>query len=106
MTIARLEYGIPRLLQPLPRTCIRPRRKRYYARGVRQRVYERDGHRCIICHRGDGGVRQPDGIVLYPPGTTWLTLHHVHAHTLGGCSHDHNLVTLCGDCNTQIGVAA
>ena len=49
---------------------------------VRQRVYERDGHRCLCCNtRSD------------------LSLDHIEPHSLGGSDEESNLQALCLPCN-------
>lgn len=67
-------WGIPRYQMP------------WIPRGVRWRVYERDGYRCQEC------------------GTTEdLTLDHKHPRSLGGTHTEDNLQTLCRGCNSRKG---
>lgn len=103
------ELTIPRLIYPLGRNCIRPRRHRIYNRGVRAAVYEAAGHRCVRCGKPEGrlipaGYDDEGAVYTRIDGIT-LTLHHVHPFNKGGCNHAHNLVALCSGCNTLIGSA-
>lgn len=59
-----------------------------YARsGVRRKVLERDGKKCLFCG-----------------AETQLTMQHVTPYSEGGETTIRNLVTLCNDCNQQCGV--
>lgn len=53
---------------------------------VRQSVLDRDGHRCIECHKTEN-----DGVEL--------TMDHVIPFSRGGETTEGNLVTLCATCN-------
>jgi DNA-directed RNA polymerase subunit RPC12/RpoP len=53
-------------------------------RAVRQRVYERDGYRCVLCGRRDR-----------------LTLDHIVFYSRGGTDDEGNLRTACHDCNSR-----
>lgn len=59
----------------------------------RQRIYRRDGWRCVWCRRSasihEGAARVS------------LTLDHVTPRELGGTNHESNLVTSCVKCNTR-----
>jgi 5-methylcytosine-specific restriction endonuclease McrA len=57
--------------------------------GVRDRIFARDGYRCVYC-------AQPF------PGEV-LTLDHVQPRMRGGDNSDGNLVTACPACNTRKG---
>lgn len=57
-----------------------------YADGQRERIYERDGHRCVECGSGDD-----------------LTLDHIYPRSLAGNDSDDNLRTLCRPCNSRKG---
>ena len=59
---------------------------------VRDRVFARDGYRCVYC----AGV--------YPPEQ--LSLDHVQPRMRGGDNSDGNLVTACLACNARKGSAA
>lgn len=52
----------------------------------RQRIYARDGHRCVTCG-----------------ATKHLTLDHVIPRSLGGTNSDDNLQTMCRPCNQAKG---
>ena len=54
--------------------------------GLRRRVFERDGHRCLMC-----GCREN------------LTVDHVKPRSRGGSDSIYNLQTLCGPCNQEKG---
>ena len=56
---------------------------------LRDRVFSRDGHRCVYC----AGV--------FPPEQ--LSLDHVQPRMRGGDNSDGNLVTACKACNTRKG---
>ncbi len=60
--------------------------------GTRDRVFARDGFRCVYC-----------GTVLPPEQ---LTLDHVQPRMRGGDNTPGNLVTACGPCNTRKGSRA
>lgn len=62
------------------------RYRRKIPRGIRSRVYERDGHACRRC-----GAR------------TGLTLDHIFPWSRGGTDDPSNLQTLCGRCNSRKG---
>ena len=53
-------------------------------RKTRERVLERDGHRCVECGSADG-----------------LTVDHVVAREYGGTDDDHNLITRCTACHAE-----
>ncbi|MEV7770474.1 HNH endonuclease [Kitasatospora sp. NPDC086791] len=57
-----------------------------YAEGQRERIYGRDGHRCVTCGATDD-----------------LTLDHIHPRSLAGSDRDENLRTLCRPCNSRKG---
>jgi len=52
---------------------------------VRERVLERDGHRCYICGR-----------------TKNLHLHHIIPRSQGGPHTEDNLITLCSGCHRSV----
>jgi hypothetical protein len=54
--------------------------------GKRQRIYARDGYRCVKCGAGDD-----------------LTIDHIHPRFRGGGNEDENLRTLCRSCNSAKG---
>lgn len=56
---------------------------------LRDRIFARDGHRCVYC----AGV--------YPPER--LSLDHVQPRLRGGDNSEGNLVTACKECNTTKG---
>lgn len=101
--------GIPRLISPLPETCVKPRRTRFYAMKTRDIVYRACCYRCVVCGRTEGPLihhSDESGDYVTSANGVWLTLHHVVAHSRGGCSHPHNLVVLCDQCNNRIGVSS
>lgn len=53
---------------------------------LRERIYERDGHKCVFCGSPDD-----------------LTLDHIHPKSLGGADTEDNLQTLCRSCNSSKG---
>jgi hypothetical protein len=57
-----------------------------YSNGQRERIYERDGHRCVLCGSTDD-----------------LTLDHIYPRALAGDDNDDNLRTLCRPCNSEKG---
>jgi hypothetical protein len=57
---------------------------------TRARVLRRDGYECWVC-----GTQDADDARLAP--------HHVHSRHHGGCNHEHNLIALCGSCNSRFG---
>ena len=61
-------------------------REPVYATGQRERIYERDGHRCVTCG-----------------ATEDLTLDHIHPRSYAGNDDDTNLRTLCRPCNSRKG---
>lgn len=106
MPVAYLdEARTPRLLEPLPPSCIRPRRERRYPKSSsRAALKERDGAVCMRCGAPERpGEPGDDGTIW---GGFYLERHHVYAFTLGGCSHPHNLVMLCQPCNLDVGVVS
>lgn len=100
-------FGLP----PIPSECIKKRRRRAYGLNTRANVYARDGHRCRRCGSAEGEVTRSYwftpclGRRELVEVRVRLVLHHVHAFSLGGCNHEHNLVALCERCNTELGVA-
>lgn len=58
----------------------------------RQRILERDGHRCQLC-----GAQQTDD------NQTKLEIHHIRPFSQGGPTVDTNLITLCRECNQSLG---
>jgi 5-methylcytosine-specific restriction endonuclease McrA len=58
-------------------------------RSLRERVFARDGFRCVYCAD------------VFPPER--LTLDHVQPRMRGGDSSEGNLVTACAACNTRKG---
>lgn len=65
----------------------RARKKRpWISSEIRQRVYDRDGNRCLACGTSDD-----------------LTLDHKHPYSLGGSDDESNLQTLCRPCNSKKG---
>lgn len=64
-----------------------PRRKRKTIKqGKRQRIFQRDGFKCLRCGEQDRSK---------------LTLDHIVKWSDGGSNKDENLRTLCGDCNRK-----
>jgi hypothetical protein len=61
-------------------------REPQYGDGQRERIYERDGYRCVECGETDD-----------------LTLDHIHPRSRGGSDRDPNLRTLCRSCNSSKG---
>lgn len=61
------------------------------ARSLRERVLQRDGHRCVYC-----------GEIL---PAEQLTLDHVQPRMRGGDQSEGNLVAACRACNTEKGAA-
>ena len=59
---------------------------------LRERVFARDGHRCVYC-----------GLVLPPEA---LSLDHVQPRLRGGDSSEGNLVAACRPCNARKGSLA
>lgn len=57
-----------------------------YGPGQRERIYARDGHRCVTCG-----------------ATEDLTLDHIHPRSRAGNDSDKNLRTLCRPCNSSKG---
>lgn len=57
-----------------------------YGPGQRERIYERDGHRCVECGSEED-----------------LTLDHIHPRSLAGSDRDDNLRALCRPCNSRKG---
>lgn len=57
-----------------------------YAPGQRERIYIRDGHRCVLCGAIDD-----------------LTLDHIHPRARAGGDSDDNLRVLCRSCNSSKG---
>jgi 5-methylcytosine-specific restriction endonuclease McrA len=51
---------------------------------LREFVYARDGHRCLVCGRPDN-----------------LSMDHIIPRCRGGVSKAHNLQTLCRSCNVK-----
>lgn len=93
------------------------RRRQPIAASVRAAVYARDGWRRKWCDAAAGDQSRP--VLVWVPKrlkryrnlpdsyrtyAVHLTLHHLYAHTLGGCDHAHNLLTLCNQCNSEAGV--
>jgi len=58
-------------------------------RSLRERIFRRDGYRCVYCGE------------VFPPET--LTLDHVQPKLKGGDRSEGNLVTACRACNTEKG---
>lgn len=56
--------------------------------GKRQKVYERDGYKCVAC--GEDDIEK-------------LTLDHKIPRSKGGSNRFENLQTMCGDCNSRKG---
>lgn len=65
------------------------RRPHTPAPGRRERIFRRDGYRCVYCGAVDAGGR--------------LTLDHVQPRVRGGDHSDGNLVTCCRGCNEAKG---
>jgi hypothetical protein len=57
-----------------------------YEPGQRERIYARDGFRCVECGTDED-----------------LTLDHIHPRSLAGSDRDENLRTLCRPCNSRKG---
>lgn len=74
-----LEVDLP----PLPK---KKKRRPKVNPTTRQRVYERDGYRCVYCGNDD-----PDQ----------LTIDHVQPLTARGRNHYSNMVTACSGCNHE-----
>jgi 5-methylcytosine-specific restriction endonuclease McrA len=55
-------------------------------RALIQRVFERDGHRCVYCGSREG-----------------LTVDHLFPVSRGGNNDEENLVTSCSECNQEKG---
>jgi len=55
---------------------------------TRERIYQRDGHRCVWCEDS-----------IYEVPSIELTLDHVTPQVLGGGNEPRNLVTACRSCN-------
>jgi hypothetical protein len=53
---------------------------------LRAKIYERDGHACLVCGSTDD-----------------LTLDHIYPWSLGGSNDEENLRTLCRGCNSRKG---
>lgn len=70
------------LWRPGPVIGVRPS----IPRDLRERVYDRDGRRCVTCGSTDD-----------------LTLDHIHPFSLGGEDSESNLQTLCRSCNCKKG---
>lgn len=66
--------------------CFSVDRDPRYGAGQRERIYERDGYRCVECGSEDD-----------------LTLDHIHPRSLAGNDSDANLRTLCRPCNSRKG---
>lgn len=62
------------------------RRREDILASLRERIYRRDGYRCLECGSADD-----------------LTLDHVHPHSRGGADTEENLQTLCRSCNSRKG---
>lgn len=63
-------------------------RARRPSRSVRAHVFERDGHACLRCGRGEPEVK--------------LSRHHVLAREDGGLTRADNLATLCEECHRKL----
>lgn len=61
-------------------------RKRTFRGKFKNKIIERDGNKCLLCKSGAD-----------------LTLQHVTPYSQGGETSSRNLVTLCKDCNQQMG---
>ncbi|MFN6486838.1 MULTISPECIES: HNH endonuclease [unclassified Nostoc] len=61
--------------------------KQYAHSGIRRKVIERDGKKCLLC----GAESQ-------------LTMQHIVPYSRGGETTIRNLVTLCNDCNQRCGI--
>jgi 5-methylcytosine-specific restriction endonuclease McrA len=63
------------------------RRRDQILTSLRERIYKRDGYKCVTCGSGDD-----------------LTLDHIYPKSLGGATTEDNLQTLCRSCNSIKGV--
>jgi HNH endonuclease len=70
----------------LPSGLPRQTKKKVFSQGRRQRVFARDGGRCLVCGCPDN-----------------LTLDHIMPESQGGGHGDDNLQTLCRTCNLKKG---
>lgn len=62
--------------------------RRQISRSLREKIYKRDGYRCLKCGNADLAL---------------LSLDHHLAITHGGTNHESNLFTLCKSCNNKKG---
>jgi len=62
----------------------------------KERVLERDGHRCVICHRSDADLPRSKRY------STNLVVHHVDGDKQN--CEDWNLMTLCRSCQAKLHV--
>ena len=62
------------------------RRRASILASLRERIYKRDGYRCLFCGTDSD-----------------LTLDHIHPKSLGGPHTEDNLQTLCRSCNSSKG---
>ena len=72
---------------PIPHGTDYQHGEQYGLDDVRDAVFERDGHKCVLCGRGinEGAV---------------LVVHHLVYRSNGGTDRMKNLITLCTDCHT------
>lgn len=66
----------------------------------RNRIYERDGWRCWACLNRVANGRD---IKTARPGVRLATLDHVLSRAKGGTNDASNLITMCGECNSDKG---
>lgn len=88
---AKIGYDGDNHLHPIIQVLHRERYARWKPRrsfpaGLREQVYERDGHQCVACGTGER-----------------LTLDHIVPYSHGGPDTFDNLRTLCHSCNSSKG---
>ena len=58
----------------------------------KERILQRDGHRCQVCHKQRASAEDIP-----------LELHHIRPFSKGGPTIDENLITVCRECNMSFG---
>lgn len=100
----------PDELPVLPHGCIvKGRGRPKITRTRRWAIYARDGWECVVCGRRPGDHAEEVNVGRtspMPPFRVHLTLDHRYPLAAGGCSHPHNLRTLCNQCNSRKGSIA
>lgn len=72
--------------------------------GLRRRVFERDGLRCVECGIRGYRVKRHNGWGYYTPiPDVFLSIDHIVPKSRGGSHAIENLRTLCTQCNTGKG---